>query len=69
MNKVISAKVSKEYYDKVVSLGPISDIVRKAVDNFMLNAGRLHSNGCYDVDKYNEVRRFLTTLDGDDNAD
>ena len=37
MNKVISAKVSKEYYDKVVSLGPISDIVRKAVDNYFVD--------------------------------
>ena len=35
MSKVIGAKVSNELYEKIASIGPISDIVKQSVNEYL----------------------------------
>lgn len=49
MSKVIGAKVSEELYDQIANVGPISDIVKQAVVEY------LERRGCNDNNVVNHT--------------
>jgi len=79
MSKVIGAKVSDKLYEKIASLGPISDIVKQSVNEYLgrrkhiqnneVNQSDLTVNRKENEDKYKDtkwkVNSILNALNGD----
>lgn len=79
MSKVIGAKVSDKLYEKIARLGPISDIIKQSVNEYLERRDHIQNNEVNQSDltvnrkenenKYHrtvkEVDAFLSSLEGD----